>query len=186
MKDYAKKYYHVIFCDEYDNWYFIGKFTNLRDAEPELNEMLKDSELAEDVSQDEPAMSGTPEFGEGKNLGVLCERAGTMGPAFDVEIGTTCGCCRVGGYISEEIDIPALLEDVAKELLDEGYKCDARACASNNEVVKAMESHQAYQKFGMADAYKNAAKLIAHPELLDPQTLLKIMAEAEKENKEND
>lgn len=180
-----KKQYQVIFVDEYDNFTELGIYDDLKKAEPDVNAQLESYNLCED---DEVDPGATPRFGTGDkdNQGELIEYAGTLGPVFDRIIPVDGGCVQVRGFIKEVVDIPALLEDTAKELLDEGYKCDARACASNNEVVKAMESHQAYQKFGMADAYKNAAKLIAHPEILDPQTLLKIMAEAEKENKEND
>lgn len=173
MKDYAKKYYHVIFCDEYDNWYFIGKFTNLRDAEPDLNAMLKDDKLADN---DESTFGQTPEFGEEKNLGILCERAGTMGPVFDVDIPTTCGCCRVGGYISEELDLAEILRDLAKGHIEEGYRLDEASCTSTEPFLKLAQGKEAYKEFGMGDAYNNVAEILENSDVLDLNKVQKILS----------
>ena len=166
----------MVIIDEYDNFTELGIYDDLKKAEPDVNAQLESYNLCED---DEIDPGATPRFGTGEhdNQGELIEYAGTLGSIFDRIIPVDGGCVQVRGFIKEVVDIPALLEDVAKELLDAGYKHDAMACASNNEVVKAMESHQAYQKFGMADAYKNVAKLIADPEHVDPQALLKLMTE---------
>lgn len=177
MKDYAKKYYHVIFCDEYDNWYFIGKFTNLRDAEPELNEMLKDTKVFEDNinTLGKPAQFG--DYDDEHVLGHLVERAGTMGPVFDVEIGTECGCCRVGGYISEELDLAEILRDLAKGHIEEGYRLDEASCKIAEPFLKLAQGKEAYKEFGMGDAYNNVADVLENPEILDlkkPLDLVKV------------
>ena len=95
----TNKKYQVVFVDEYNNWYLIGFFNNLKDAEPELNNCLHGYEL-DDVEIDDEDMEDTePQFGEGKSLGELTEYAGTFNPVFDRTICTTCGYVAVRGFV---------------------------------------------------------------------------------------
>ena len=90
----TNKKYQVVFVDEYNNWYLIGFFNNLKDAEPELNDCLKGYEM-----DDEDYDGKEPQFGEGESLGELTEYAGTFNPVFDRTISTTCGYVAVRGFV---------------------------------------------------------------------------------------
>lgn len=92
------KYYEVIFVDEYENWYEVGYFKDLADAEPEVNSYLRDYKLCED---DETDPGGTPEFGENKNLDRLVEYPSTMNMVFDRQIVVEEGCVQVRGFIKD-------------------------------------------------------------------------------------
>ena len=90
--------YQVVFVDEYNNWWLIGFFNNLQDAEPALNDYLKDYELSDDEMEDD-SDSLVPEFGEGKSLGELTEYASTFSTCFDRIISTTCGTVEIRGFV---------------------------------------------------------------------------------------
>ena len=92
------KYYQVIFVDEYNNFYEIGNFLHLEDAEPEVNKMLEQYVLAEDDDVDPGA---SPEFGEGKNLDRLVEYPSTFSMCFDRIIDVEEGCVQVRGFIKD-------------------------------------------------------------------------------------
>ena len=83
--------YQVVFVDEYNNWYLIGFFNDLHDAEPFIRDFLNGYEFEDDgeLSQEE-----------------LLERAchleeypSTFSTCFDKCIDTTCGCVEVRGFI---------------------------------------------------------------------------------------
>lgn len=88
------KKYQVIFVDEYNNWYLIGFFDNLQDAEPDLNNMLKDYTMLNDEDEEVEC-----QFGENKSLGHLNEYVSTFGNCFDRVIDADCGCIEVRGFI---------------------------------------------------------------------------------------
>lgn len=159
-KDYIVRKYHVVFCDEYNNWFFLGDYDNLRDAEPDLNDYLKDMEMLcyDDEGNELPCQ--TPKFGEGENLGVLHAVPGTFGYTFDVEIPTTCGGCRVGGYIDYKVNWPKLLRDIAGKGKKAAYDLDDLATAETAPIVKSMLLKDAYQRFGAIDAYENLAEVL--------------------------
>ena len=90
------KYYQVIFIDEYNNFYEIGCFKSLQDAEPEVNFHLN---LYIYVDEDGNSTGEAPEFGEGKNLDHLVEYASTFGPVFDRVIDVEEGCVQIKGFI---------------------------------------------------------------------------------------
>lgn len=87
----SNKKYQVIFVDEYNNFYLIGFYDNLRDAEPEINEYL-------DGYEDEDERCEL-KFGDGCSLGPLEEYAGTFSPVFDRSFSTTSGYISVRGFI---------------------------------------------------------------------------------------
>lgn len=94
--------YQVVFVDEYNNWYNIGFFEKLEEAEVHLNSFLIGYELedASEYAEDgETVPAKDPQFGEGQVLGHLQEYAGTFGPQFDLTINTTCGCVEVRGFV---------------------------------------------------------------------------------------
>lgn len=100
------KFYQVIFIDEYDNFYEIGLFKDLSEAEPLVNDYLKSYVLTED---DEVDPGSEPKFGEDENLGPLVEYAGTFGPVFDRTIWVEEGAVQVRGFIKDA-------EETIKEL----------------------------------------------------------------------
>ena len=87
-KEWYEKKYQVIFVDEYDNWYEVGWYDNLEEAEEPLNEYLK-------VYTDEDG--NVPMFGEKTTLGHLEEYPSTFNPCFDRDICVDCGCVQVRG-----------------------------------------------------------------------------------------
>lgn len=102
------KYYHVIFVDEYDNWYELGMYASLKDAEPDVNSQLEGYNY---VDEDGNSTDEHPAFGEDKNLGPLQEYASTFGPCFDRMIDVDEGCVQVRGFInSTELTIQELKE----------------------------------------------------------------------------
>ena len=93
------KKYQVVFVDEYNNWYLIGFFDNLQDAEEELNEYLKDYKYV-DVDDYNEEMKEC-QFGDDKPLGHLQEYPSSFGKCFDLIIDADCGCVQVRGFIFE-------------------------------------------------------------------------------------
>ena len=90
----SNKKYQVIFVDEYNNFYLIGFFDNLRDAEADVNSYLKGYELDDDENY-----GMEPKFGDGCSLGPLEEYAGTFSPVFDRSFSTTSGYIGIRGFI---------------------------------------------------------------------------------------
>ena len=90
------KYYQVIFVDEYNNFYELGNFRSLEDAEPEINEMLDGYILDEDEVQGENAC-----FGPDQPLGRLTEYPSTIYNCFDRIIAVDVGCVQVRGFIKD-------------------------------------------------------------------------------------
>ena len=88
------KKYEVVFVDEYSNWYLIGFFDNLKDAEPELNDYLEGYTLADGEGEGE-----VPQFGDSGNLGHLEEYASTFSTCFDREIWVEEGSVAVRGFV---------------------------------------------------------------------------------------
>ena len=103
------KYYQVIFVDEYDNFYDLGNFKNLADAEPAVNDYLRQYRLSEEDDIDPGAV---PEFGFNKNQDRLTEYPGTFGPVFDRNINVEEGYVAVRGFI---FDTELVINDL-KEL----------------------------------------------------------------------
>lgn len=102
------KYYHVIFVDEYNNWYELGMYASLKDAEPDVNSQLEGYNY---VDEDGNSTDEHPAFGVDKNLGPLQEYAGTFCPCFDRVIDVEEGCVQVRGFISStELTIQELKE----------------------------------------------------------------------------
>lgn len=119
--------YQVFVSDEWDNWWYVGEFNSLSDAEPQVNNFLSTYELYVDDSEvDDPDVpKGVPQFGEGGNLGPLTEYPSTFGPCFDRVIPVDSGSLHVGGFIKTQVDLADLFEQVANE-------------ASNQAVAKAL------------------------------------------------
>ena len=90
------KKYQVVFVDEYNNWYLIGFFNDLREAEPGLNEMLRDY-----VGYDDDGNKCEFQFGDDTVLGHLVEYPGTFSPVFDRILDADVGCIQVRGFIFE-------------------------------------------------------------------------------------
>lgn len=90
------KKYEVVFVDEYNNWYLIGFFDNLLDAEPELNAMLDGY-----TGYDEDGNECELQFGDDTCLGHLVEYAGSFSPCFDRIIEADVGGLEVRGFIFE-------------------------------------------------------------------------------------
>lgn len=88
------KKYQVVFVDEYNNWYLIGFFDNLQDAEPGLNTMLEGY-----TGYDDDGNKCTFQFGDNTTLGHLTEYAGTMSACFDRILDADVGCIQVRGFI---------------------------------------------------------------------------------------
>lgn len=103
------KCYQVIFVDEYNNFYELGYYKNLIDAESDINEYLKQYSLSEDSDIDPGAV---PEFGENRNLDRLAEYPGTYGPVFDRVIDVEEGSVAIRGFV---IDSESLIKNI-KEL----------------------------------------------------------------------
>ncbi len=99
------KIYQVIFVDEYNNFYELGLFRSLLDAEPEVNNML---DSYQDIDSGE-----TPRFGEDENLGHLEEYPSTFSMCFDRTIDIEEGCVQIRGFIKDSND---MLEDIKKLL----------------------------------------------------------------------
>ena len=91
----TNKKYQVVFVDEYNNWWFIGFFDNLRDAEPEINSYLEGYKMEGD--EDDEGLE--PQFGDDAPLGKLEEYAGSFNSIFDRTIATDSGCVAVRGFI---------------------------------------------------------------------------------------
>ena len=90
------KKYQVVFVDEYNNWWLVGFFDNLRDAEPQLNDYLKCYNACEgDEEYDHFA------FGDNETLGPLTEYMATSGWCFDRIIDVDAGVIEVRGFIFE-------------------------------------------------------------------------------------
>lgn len=93
------KKYQVVFVDEYNNWWLIGFFDNLIDAEPELNSMLKDYKMIDDDGEEVEC-----QFGNDTLLGHLEEYPSTFSMCFDRIIEVSEGCVEVRGFIFNEVD----------------------------------------------------------------------------------
>ena len=87
--------YQVIFVDEYNNFYHLGFFNDLKDAEPELNAYLEDYEAYDETTGDIVKI----QFGDAGHLGHLREYPSTFSSCFDTIIDTTCGCVQIRGFI---------------------------------------------------------------------------------------
>ena len=96
MKNMKLKKYEVVFVDEYNNWYLIGFFDKLQDAEPELNNMLSDY-----TGYDEDGNPCTFQFGDDTVLGHLVEYPGTFSYVFDRILDADVGCIQIRGFIFE-------------------------------------------------------------------------------------
>lgn len=107
------KYYQVIFVDEYNNWFELGFYKNLKDAEPDVNNYLDSYCLCED---DEIDPGAAPKLGDGPecNLGPLVEYAGTLGPVFDRDIAVEEGNVQVRGFIKDSNDTIDVLKKMEK------------------------------------------------------------------------
>ena len=92
------KYYQVIFVDEYDNFYELGYYASLADAEPYINSYLDVYHLSED---DDVEPGGIPKFGEDENLGRLVEYPNTFGPDFTRIIWVEEGAIQIRGFIKD-------------------------------------------------------------------------------------
>ena len=77
--------YQVVFVDEYNNWYLIGFFEKLEDAEPLVREYLEGYDFEDGITIEEACH--------------LEEYASTFCSCFDKIIDTTCGCVEVRGFI---------------------------------------------------------------------------------------
>lgn len=88
------KKYQVVFVDEYNNWYLVGFFDNLRDAEPQLNSMLEGY-----IGYDEDGNKIKLQFGDDTELGPLVEYAGSFSPVFDRILDADVGCIQVRGFV---------------------------------------------------------------------------------------
>ena len=95
-KGWYTKRYQVIYIDEWNNMYEIGWFDTLREAEPIINNYIKDYILNDGENDGKNA-----EFGEDKPLGELKEYPSTYGFCFDKEIYTESGCLQVRGFVRE-------------------------------------------------------------------------------------
>ena len=95
------KCYEVIFVDEWNNFYEVGFFKSLEDAEPEVNNYLEQYVFGED-SDIEPGAK--PEFGPDKNLGRLEEHASTFSYCFDRTFDVEEGYVQVRGFIRDTED----------------------------------------------------------------------------------
>lgn len=95
------KYYQVIFVDEYNNFYELGYYAHLEDAEPDVNNYLESYILPEEDDVDPGAV---PCFGENENLGHLVEYAGTFDYCFDRTICVEEGVVQVRGFIKDTKD----------------------------------------------------------------------------------
>lgn len=93
------KRYQVIFVDEYNNMYLVGFYSNLRDAEPDVNQYLKDYNGYgdDDEEVDAPLHLGDDD-GPGC-IGRLEEYASTMSTCFDRVIDATVGCIQIRGFV---------------------------------------------------------------------------------------
>ena len=85
------KKYQVVFVDEYNNWYLVGFYDKLREAEKDVNEYLK---TYVDEETNEPLW-----VGEHSPFGELTEYASTYGSCFDKEFCTPEGCIEIRGFI---------------------------------------------------------------------------------------
>lgn len=90
QNEWYERKYQVVFVDEYDNWYEVGWYDDLEEAEEPLNDYLK-------LYKDEDG--NVPEFGEGTNLGHLEEYPSTFTFCFDRFIDVDCGCVQVRGFV---------------------------------------------------------------------------------------
>lgn len=91
------RYYQVMFVDEYENYFELGFYKSLADAEPDLNFYLKNY-----ILEGEDGHNGeVPEFGEGKNLDRLTEYASTFSCCFDRYICVEEGSVRICGFIKD-------------------------------------------------------------------------------------
>lgn len=87
------KKYEVVFVDEYNNWYLVGFYDKLREAEKDVNEYLK---TYVDEETGEPLWFGSD---ENSPCGELTEYASTYGYCFDRILDTPEGCIQVRGFI---------------------------------------------------------------------------------------
>lgn len=153
-----KKTYQVIFVDEYDNWFELGIYKSLKDAEADVNAQLKGYKLLED---DEVDPGATPRFGTGDhdNQGELEEYAGTCGPVFDRIIPVEEGSVQVRGFVRYDGLKSVSANKIHKKIKDYkdcGYKADQTSkvgCGWTGIVASA-----AQYNFGAADALEELAK----------------------------
>ena len=87
------KKYEVVFVDEYNNWYFVGFFDTLEEAEPELNTYLREYT---DEETGEPL-----ELSDTSSLGRLTEYPSSFDYCFDRIIDVPEGCIQIRGFIFE-------------------------------------------------------------------------------------
>lgn len=91
------KKYQVVFVDEYNNWWLIGFFNDLRDAEPQLNEFLKEySGYGDDGVKVDRLTLGYDE-----PLSPLVEYTSTFGMCFDKIIEADVGVLEIRGFVFE-------------------------------------------------------------------------------------
>ena len=91
------KKYQVVFVDEYNNWWLVGFFDNLRDAEPQVNEFLNGQCGYDDEGCEVEHLA----FGEDAPLGHLEEYPSSFGRCFDRIIEADVGVLEVRGFIFE-------------------------------------------------------------------------------------
>ena len=85
------KKYEVVFVDEYNNWYLVGFYDTLEEAEKDVNDYLLQYK---DEETNKPLM-----FGDDTALGRLVEYPSTCGNCFDKIIDVPEGCIEVRGFI---------------------------------------------------------------------------------------
>lgn len=93
MEDYK---YEVVFVDEYNNWYLVGFFNDLKDAEPGLNSYLEQYMAMDDDGNE---LDKPYRFGDGEILEHLTEYSGTFGSQFDRILETSCGSVEIRGFV---------------------------------------------------------------------------------------
>ena len=104
--------YQVIFVDEYDNFYELGYYADLKLAEPDINKQLENYRLS-DFDEEHPGE--IPQFGEGKSLGRLEAYPGTFSKCFDRIIDVDEGCIQVRGFVKDTDDILADIKQLTGE-----------------------------------------------------------------------
>lgn len=95
------KYYQVIFVDEYNNFFELGNYKDLADAEKDANGYLNSYILSEDNDVDPGSV---PQFGENCNLGRLEEYPSTISMCFDRVIDVEEGAVSIRGFVKDTRD----------------------------------------------------------------------------------
>lgn len=89
--------YQVVFVDEYNNWYLVGFFNDLKAAEPEVREYLSGYEFEDCDANAENSPERQAELLE--EASHLAEYPSTFCSCFDKIIDTTCGYVEIRGFI---------------------------------------------------------------------------------------